>query len=535
MNKLKQALLAIALSLMSSVAQAQVLSQLPRTTAAVGMRSDSALTLISDSARTHNCCAASIAELRKAIYHVGADSARAVPANGLTGTTLASNVVTSSLTSLGTLTALNVTGATVTGLTAASVGAGTFPAGAFGFAGAVTNTGGQIITVGDLQGVFKVRNTATTDVLQASTVKGWLGSGSVTDAAIGAIAGLSIYSNSSTTSSLTFGASQAVTFAGALSGITALAASGLVATTSNGAFGSATNSSGDQVYIFRANDHHLALDASGQFTTIDLQHNGVTQVQLYWDNTNSLFNISSAIKLGGALSGVTTVTGTGAMSGFTTANFSSAVTAAGFTLSGTSTKIIAPATSLLIRDNGDANTNVTITDAGALTTRAGVTATGFTLTTAASQIIPGATSLSLRNNANNADNIIVADSGAATVRSTILGLGSGKARMLSNRQTVNNGNSIFLTVGPSGSVCAGILIVENEKTTDDNVRTLTVYAVVMPFTGGTASFASLSTADGASGGATFAVSSNVTGSIQLTNTSGVATTVTFYWFGGDGH
>lgn len=59
------------------------------------------------------------------------------------------------------------------------------------------------------------------------------------------------------------------------------------------------------------------------------------------------------------------------------------ITAGGLTLTddnitfnGTSKKIIQPVTSLLIRDHADANTNVTITDAGAMTVRAAITPTG---------------------------------------------------------------------------------------------------------------------------------------------------------------
>lgn len=59
------------------------------------------------------------------------------------------------------------------------------------------------------------------------------------------------------------------------------------------------------------------------------------------------------------------------------------ITAGGLTLTddnitfnGTSKKIIQPVTSLLIRDHGDANTNVTISDAGAMTVRGVITPTG---------------------------------------------------------------------------------------------------------------------------------------------------------------
>jgi hypothetical protein len=50
---------------------------------------------------------------------------------------------------------------------------------------------------------LNLKNTATTEVLGIGTVKGWVGSGSVTDAAIGAQANLNIYTNGSVTPSMT--------------------------------------------------------------------------------------------------------------------------------------------------------------------------------------------------------------------------------------------------------------------------------------------------------------------------------------------
>lgn len=50
----------------------------------------------------------------------------------------------------------------------------------------------------------------------------------------------------------------------------------------------------------------------------------------------------------------------------------------------------------------------------------GVSVTGaITMLTAASKIIPGATSFSLRNNADSADNVLVSDAGAVTVRAGV--------------------------------------------------------------------------------------------------------------------
>lgn len=52
------------------------------------------------------------------------------------------------------------------------------------------------------------------------------------------------------------------------------------------------------------------------------------------------------------------------------------ITAGDLTFGGTSQKIVAPTTSLLVRDHGDANTNITVLDSGATTIRGAVTPTG---------------------------------------------------------------------------------------------------------------------------------------------------------------
>lgn len=67
-----------------------------------------------------------------------------------------------------------------------------------------------------------------------------------------------------------------------------------------------------------------------------------------------------------------------------------AVTAGNLTFGAASAKIIPGATSLLFRDNGDANTNLSITDAGAVTVRAGLTVTAGGLTVSAGTTAVGA-------------------------------------------------------------------------------------------------------------------------------------------------
>lgn len=78
---------------------------------------------------------------------------------------------------------------------------------------------------GDLA-IFDVRNTALTSVLQIATVKGWVGSGSVTDAAIGAIGALNLYSNGSGAAAFSIATTGAMVMAAPTAGTT-LAISGL--------------------------------------------------------------------------------------------------------------------------------------------------------------------------------------------------------------------------------------------------------------------------------------------------------------------
>jgi len=137
------------------------------------------------------------------------------------------------------------------------------------------------------------------------------------------------------------------------------------------------------------------------------------------------------------------------------------LTAGNLTFGAASAKVIPGATSLLFRDNGDANTNLSITDAGLVTARAGVTATtgnvtatagnlvatagNLTFGAASAKIIPGATSLLFRNNADSATNVTITDAGAVTIgRSTLtvsagatIGGGSGVATITCTGATVS--------------------------------------------------------------------------------------------------
>ena len=99
-------------------------------------------------------------------------------------------------------------------------------------------------------------------------------------------------------------------------------------------------------------------------------------------------------------------------------------------------KIVPGATSISLRDTGDANDNLIVTNTGNVTIRGSETITGggwtltagdavitagrFLLNAAAAKIKGGATSLSLRNNADTADNVLVADAGTVTLRNQLL-------------------------------------------------------------------------------------------------------------------
>lgn len=97
--------------------------------------------------------------------------------------------------------------------------------------------------------------------------------------------------------------------------------------------------------------------------------------------------VGFTVSQGGATitAGGLTVTAGGitvAAGGVTATTGNVAITAGNLTFGAASAKIIPGATSLLIRDTADANTNVTVTDAGAMTVRAGLTVTagGATIT-----------------------------------------------------------------------------------------------------------------------------------------------------------
>jgi len=53
----------------------------------------------------------------------------------------------------------------------------------------------------------------------------------------------------------------------------------------------------DKFHVFGTSDHQLAIDASGQYSTLDFMHGGAVKTQFYWDNTFSNFNMQSTTSL----------------------------------------------------------------------------------------------------------------------------------------------------------------------------------------------------------------------------------------------
>lgn len=160
------------------------------------------------------------------------------------------------------------------------------------------------------------------------------------------------------------------------------------------------------------------------------------------------------------ITGNLTVTGTGNFSGALTAaaglsvvgggNVSGGWTVAGLlTMSDTASRLVPGATSFSIRDNGNLNDNLLVSNAGNVTVRGTLTPTGDLLPAArivmgpaAGKIVGGATSLSLRNNADNADNVLVTDAGNVSVRGTVTPVTNAYKAKARNTSSTSVGTSI---------------------------------------------------------------------------------------------
>jgi len=160
--------------------------------------------------------------------------------------------------------------------------------------------------------------------------------------------------------------------------------------------------------------------------------------------TITVANTLNATNLGGTLS-------TAAQPNITSVGTLTSLTIAGnLTFTAAVTKIIPGATSIQFRNNADTNSNIVISDAGNITFRAGLSgittismSSTLTMSLAASRIIPGATSLSFRNNANSADNILISNAGAVTFRAGLSGITTlSMSGQLTN--TVTTGTAPFV-------------------------------------------------------------------------------------------
>lgn len=182
---------------------------------------------------------------------------------------------------------------------------------------------------------------------------------------------------------------------------------------------------------------------------------------------------------------------------------SGAITLAGpsLTFSATSAKIVAGPTALLFRDTTDANTNLTISNAGNITSRGGITsggsvqvATSLVMAAAASTIIGGVTSVSFRNNADSQDNLLITDAGVVTARAAI----RGTALQLANSETVAGAGTtqgtaaalsatatIHRITGANGTVGWILPATTVVGTTHILLNTTAGVALIYPATGGT--------------------------------------------------
>lgn len=133
-----------------------------------------------------------------------------------------------------------------------------------------------------------------------------------------------------------------------------------------------------------------------------------------------------------------------------------------------SAEIVPGATSLLFRNNADAATNLSITDAGLVTARAGLVATAggvtatagnvaitagnLTFAAASAKVIPGATSLLIRNNADSQSNVAILDNGNTTFIGSVTGtagfVSTGTNSILRGASSLDSDVSTFAGTAP---------------------------------------------------------------------------------------
>lgn len=149
-------------------------------------------------------------------------------------------------------------------------------------------------------------------------------------------------------------------------------------------------------------------------------------------------------------SGATITTG-----GVTVTAGNVALTAGNLTFGAASAKIIPGATSLLFRDTADANTNVTITDAGAVTIRAGLTVSAgttavaaLTATTIGGTVITASTNITASKVLMNTT-LVLRDSGDTTTAFTFA---TGSLTLGTNVALVVNGGGSTGNLSVQGSI-----------------------------------------------------------------------------------
>lgn len=156
------------------------------------------------------------------------------------------------------------------------------------------------------------------------------------------------------------------------------------------------------------------------------------------------------------ITGNLSVTGTGTYTGALSANGGLAVLGGGninggltlaglLTMTDAASRLVPGATSFSVRDTGNANDNLLVSNAGNVTVRGTLTAGGLltvstggaaitgavsitgdetlngrlVMSPSVAKIVGGATSLSHRNNADSADNVLIADAGTVTLRNAL--------------------------------------------------------------------------------------------------------------------
>lgn len=159
---------------------------------------------------------------------------------------------------------------------------------------------------------------------------------------------------------------------------------------------------------------------------------------------------------------------------------------------------------------------------------AGIAVTGtITMATAVSKIVPGAVSFSIRNNADSADNLLVSDAGAVTVRAGL----SATTGAFSSTLAVTGGATFSASLIANGGILNFSNYVGTAKiiggTTGWRVRNVTDAADLIAFDNSgngssTGSFVSGTTLTATTGLTVLAGGANITGPVAVTGTLSIS-------------